>query len=165
MTLSFSDVQCQTTNSPHRDINTASTGAHQSLINTPFSRDPSVPVRCPPDEAQAQSRATTGFQAPMDSRSPVRPINAHTPRSVSTLFIYYFQVYDIYILNLFQTTCFRCRMTMIIQGLSALGRKCHHPQFQLIKCQCSQFNREATIAIILSLVIEMPQMTGPLKTG
>ncbi|XP_016842665.1 neither inactivation nor afterpotential protein C isoform X2 [Nasonia vitripennis] len=74
------DVQCQTTNSPHRDINTSSHGG-QSLINTPFSRDPSVPVRCPPEEAQAQSRATTGFQAPIDSRSPVRPINAHAPRS------------------------------------------------------------------------------------
>ncbi|XP_011500567.1 PREDICTED: neither inactivation nor afterpotential protein C [Ceratosolen solmsi marchali] len=80
------DVQCQTTNSPHRAINTASAG-DQSLINTPFSRDPSVPVRCPPAEvqaqaqAQAQSRAISSFQPPIDGRNPVQPANAHTSRS------------------------------------------------------------------------------------
>ncbi|XP_014215430.1 neither inactivation nor afterpotential protein C isoform X2 [Copidosoma floridanum] len=43
--------------------------------------DPSVPVRCPPAEVQAQSKATSGFQPPIDSRSPVRPIKAHNPRA------------------------------------------------------------------------------------
>ncbi|XP_023317073.1 neither inactivation nor afterpotential protein C isoform X2 [Trichogramma pretiosum] len=79
------DVQCQTTNSPHRVVNVSHTEGH-SLINTPFSRDPNVPVRCHPHEAQAQSRGISGFQGrpPTSAEShslPSRQFNAHTPRS------------------------------------------------------------------------------------
>ncbi|RLU25647.1 hypothetical protein DMN91_001804 [Ooceraea biroi] len=46
------DVGVQTTNSPHRvPLHRASIGGDQSLINTPFTRDPDVPIHCPPQEA------------------------------------------------------------------------------------------------------------------
>ncbi|XP_058802662.1 neither inactivation nor afterpotential protein C [Phymastichus coffea] len=72
------DVQCQTTNSPHRVVNPTMSGG-QSLINTPFSRDPSVPVHLPP--AEAHHTRATGSAQPNDDRIPARPFNAHTPRS------------------------------------------------------------------------------------
>ncbi|XP_015610405.1 neither inactivation nor afterpotential protein C isoform X2 [Cephus cinctus] len=73
------DVEVQTTNSPHRVAN-APTAGGQSLINTPFSRDPNVPVRCPPEDVP-RSKSTSGFSQQASNRSPVRTSNAHNPRS------------------------------------------------------------------------------------
>ncbi|XP_012289083.1 neither inactivation nor afterpotential protein C [Orussus abietinus] len=73
------DVEVQTTNSPHR-VAHAPAGGAQSLINTPFSRDPNVPVRCPPEDS-SRGRAAPSFQQPRNPSSPPRRPNAHVPRS------------------------------------------------------------------------------------
>lgn len=53
----------------------------QSLINTPFSRDPNVPVRCPPEDTSRARTGNPGFQQGTSNRSPAPPFNAHNPRS------------------------------------------------------------------------------------
>ncbi|XP_076302995.1 LOW QUALITY PROTEIN: neither inactivation nor afterpotential protein C-like, partial [Lasioglossum baleicum] len=73
------DVEVQTTNSPHRVAQSMAEG--QSLIDTPFSRDPNISVRCPPDESSQSRMDNFGSQRPSSSRSPVPPANAHNPRS------------------------------------------------------------------------------------
>ncbi|OAD59027.1 Neither inactivation nor afterpotential protein C [Eufriesea mexicana] len=72
------DVEVQTTNSPHR---VAQSTEGQSLIDTPFSRDPNISVRCPPDESSQSRMDNFGSQRPSSSHSPVPPANAHNPRS------------------------------------------------------------------------------------
>ncbi|KAJ8686537.1 hypothetical protein QAD02_022331 [Eretmocerus hayati] len=58
-------------------------------MNDPTARrpkrkgDPSVPVRCPPEGAQAQSRVTSEYRPPIESRSHLRPVNSHIPRSTN----------------------------------------------------------------------------------
>ncbi|KAG7201550.1 hypothetical protein KM043_004299 [Ampulex compressa] len=73
------DVEVQTTNSPHRDHLSGSGG--QNLINTPFSRDPNVPVRCPPEESARGRVGNSGFQEAKSGRSPFDSSIAHNPRS------------------------------------------------------------------------------------
>nr|XP_034173065.1 neither inactivation nor afterpotential protein C isoform X3 [Osmia lignaria] len=73
------DVEVQTTNSPHRVANSGAEG--QSLINTPFSRDPNISVRCPPEESARSRMGNTGYQQVPSNRSPVPSANAHNPRS------------------------------------------------------------------------------------
>lgn len=79
--LHFSDIEVQTTNSPHRVAHSGSEG--QSLIDTPFSRDPNISVRCPPEETSRGKMDNSGFQHQSTNRSPVPPANVHNPRSVS----------------------------------------------------------------------------------
>lgn len=59
----------------------------QSLINTPFSRDPNVPVRCPPEDSTRAKVGNAGYQQAAIDRSPARSFNAHNPRSVSSISI------------------------------------------------------------------------------
>ena len=79
--LHFSDVEVQTTNSPHRVAHSGTEG--QSLIDTPFSRDPNISVRCPPEETSRSRMGNSGFQHHSTNRSPLPPANVHNPRSVS----------------------------------------------------------------------------------
>lgn len=79
--LHFSDVEVQTTNSPQRVAHSGTEG--QSLIDTPFSRDPNISVRCPPEESSQNRMGNSGFQHHSSNRSPVPSANAHNPRSVS----------------------------------------------------------------------------------
>ncbi|XP_054006011.1 neither inactivation nor afterpotential protein C isoform X2 [Hylaeus anthracinus] len=72
------DVEVQTTNSPHR---VASDTEGKSLIDTPFSRDPNISVRCPPKEGSRSRMDNTGYQHHSSNRSPVPSANAHNPRS------------------------------------------------------------------------------------
>lgn len=68
-TLCFTDVQVQTTNSPHRvqaDRASANGRAAQSLINTPFTRDPNAPIRCPPTEEEPAGRDSTTAKSTYD---------------------------------------------------------------------------------------------------
>ncbi|XP_071862177.1 STKc_myosinIII_N_like and MYSc_Myo21 domain-containing protein ninaC isoform X2 [Bombus fervidus] len=73
------DVEVQTTNSPQRVAQSGTEG--QSLIDTPFSRDPNISVRCPPEESSQNRMGNSGFQHHSSNRSPVPPANAHNPRS------------------------------------------------------------------------------------
>ncbi|KAI4482907.1 hypothetical protein M0802_013616 [Mischocyttarus mexicanus] len=77
------DVEVQTTNSPHRVVQQRPSGSGgQSLINTPFSRDPNIPVRCPPEDTTTRPKnSNTGFQQAAINRSPARSSNAHNTRS------------------------------------------------------------------------------------
>ncbi|XP_015178392.1 PREDICTED: neither inactivation nor afterpotential protein C isoform X1 [Polistes dominula] len=78
------DVEVQTTNSPHRVVQQRPSGSGgQSLINTPFSRDPNIPVRCPPEDSTTRPKiSNTGLQqAAAIDRSPIGSSNAHNPRS------------------------------------------------------------------------------------
>lgn len=95
--LHFSDVEVQTTNSPHRVAHSGTEG--QSLIDTPFSRDPNISIRRPPDESSRSRMGNSGSQHSSISRSPVPSANAHTPRSVSKSSSSYF--YSAPILPLF----------------------------------------------------------------
>lgn len=79
--LHFSDVEVQTTNSPHRVAHSGTEG--QTLIDTPFSRDPNISVRCPPEETSRSRMGNSEFQHHSINRSPVPPANVHNPRSVS----------------------------------------------------------------------------------
>ncbi|XP_031771312.1 neither inactivation nor afterpotential protein C [Apis florea] len=76
--LHFSDVEVQTTNSPHR-VHSNTEG--QDLIDTPFSRDPNVSIRCPPDALSQARMDDSGYQYASRSITPVPPANAHNPRS------------------------------------------------------------------------------------
>ena len=76
----ISDVEIQTTDSPHRAIHPSNSG-NQSLINTPFSRDPKVPVYCPVEESH-RNRVTPGFQTHTNNRNPVEPNLPHNHHSV-----------------------------------------------------------------------------------
>lgn len=79
--LHFSDVEVQTTNSPHREHSNIE---GQDLIDTPFSRDPNVSIRCPPDAILSQNRMDdSGYHYTSRSITPVPPANAHDPRSVN----------------------------------------------------------------------------------
>ncbi|XP_012540143.1 neither inactivation nor afterpotential protein C isoform X2 [Monomorium pharaonis] len=50
------DVEVQTTNSPHHvSLHRSTVNNEQSLINTPFTRDPSIPIQCPPEEPSRRS--------------------------------------------------------------------------------------------------------------
>ncbi|XP_020292574.1 neither inactivation nor afterpotential protein C isoform X2 [Pseudomyrmex gracilis] len=63
------DVEVQTTNSPHRvPHHRASVGGEQSLINTPYTRDPNVPIQCPPEEQSRRNSNISGHQ-PSNKRS------------------------------------------------------------------------------------------------
>ncbi|XP_012245016.1 neither inactivation nor afterpotential protein C isoform X1 [Bombus impatiens] len=73
------DVEVQTTNSPQRVAHSGTEG--QSLIDTPFSRDPNISVRCPPEESSQNRMGNSGFQHHSSNRSPVPSANAHNPRS------------------------------------------------------------------------------------
>ncbi|XP_035717985.1 neither inactivation nor afterpotential protein C-like isoform X5 [Vespa mandarinia] len=76
------DVEVQTTNSPHRVAQQDPSGSEgQSLINTPFSRDPNVPVRCPPEDSNRAKADNVGSQLPAIDHSPARSSNAHNPHS------------------------------------------------------------------------------------
>lgn len=57
----------------------------KSLIDTPFSRDPKISVRCPPEDAFQNNIDNDEFQLPSRDRSPVPLINAHNSRSVSSI--------------------------------------------------------------------------------
>lgn len=78
--LHFSDVEVQTTNSPHR-VHSNTEG--QDLIDTPFSRDPNVSIRCPPDALSQGRMDDSGYHYASRSITPVPPANAHNPRSVN----------------------------------------------------------------------------------
>ncbi|XP_076245850.1 STKc_myosinIII_N_like and MYSc_Myo21 domain-containing protein ninaC [Calliopsis andreniformis] len=73
------DVEVQTTNSPHRVAHSGTEG--KSLIDTPFSRDPNISVRCPPEETSRSRVGNSGFQHVSSNRSPAPSANAHNPRS------------------------------------------------------------------------------------
>ncbi|XP_017799206.1 PREDICTED: neither inactivation nor afterpotential protein C [Habropoda laboriosa] len=73
------DVEVQTTNSPHRVAHSGTEG--ESLIDTPFSRDPNISVRCPPDETSRSRMGNSGYQQSSSNRSPAPSANAHNPRS------------------------------------------------------------------------------------
>ncbi|XP_076750741.1 STKc_myosinIII_N_like and MYSc_Myo21 domain-containing protein ninaC isoform X1 [Xylocopa sonorina] len=73
------DVAVQTTSSPHRVAQPEIEG--QTLIDTPFSRDPNISVRCPPDESSGSRMDHFEIQRPSSSRSPLPPADAHNPRS------------------------------------------------------------------------------------
>ncbi|XP_076177941.1 STKc_myosinIII_N_like and MYSc_Myo21 domain-containing protein ninaC [Ptiloglossa arizonensis] len=73
------DVEVQTTTSPHRVAQSVIGG--KSLIDTPFSRDPKISVRCPPEDAFQNNIDNDEFQLPSRDRSPVPLINAHNSRS------------------------------------------------------------------------------------
>lgn len=61
----LSDVEVQTTNSPHRvPHHRASVGGEQSLINTPYTRDPNVPIQCPPEEQSRRNSNISSYQPP-----------------------------------------------------------------------------------------------------
>ncbi|XP_076669129.1 STKc_myosinIII_N_like and MYSc_Myo21 domain-containing protein ninaC isoform X3 [Andrena cerasifolii] len=73
------DVEVQTTNSPHRVAHSGTEG--KSLIDTPFSRDPNISVRCPPAETSRSRMGNSEYQHPSSNRSPVPSANAHNPCS------------------------------------------------------------------------------------
>ncbi|XP_019699822.1 neither inactivation nor afterpotential protein C isoform X2 [Harpegnathos saltator] len=74
------DVQVQTTNSPHRmPLHRASIGGEQSLINTPFTRDPNIPIQCPPENLSRRNSNTSGYQAPLSKRGLAQPLDSHIP--------------------------------------------------------------------------------------
>ncbi|XP_046822294.1 neither inactivation nor afterpotential protein C isoform X5 [Vespa crabro] len=76
------DVEVQTTNSPHHVAQQDPSGSEgQSLINTPFSRDPNVPVRCPPEDSNRAKAGNVESQLPAIDHSPARSSNAHNPHS------------------------------------------------------------------------------------
>ncbi|XP_029156587.1 neither inactivation nor afterpotential protein C [Nylanderia fulva] len=61
--VSTRNVEVQTTNSPHRVLlHHSSVGGEQSLINTPFIRDPNVPIQCPPENPTRHNSGICGFQ-------------------------------------------------------------------------------------------------------
>ncbi|XP_033207351.1 neither inactivation nor afterpotential protein C isoform X2 [Belonocnema kinseyi] len=75
------DAEVQTTNSPQH-VNQASNVGGQSLINTPFSRDPTIPVSCPPEEA-ARSKINSNSQTHINSHSSVPSSKAYNSCSLS----------------------------------------------------------------------------------
>ena len=97
--LHFSDVEVQTTNSPHRVAHSGTEG--QSLIDTPFSRDPNISVRCPPEETSRSRMGNSGFQHHSTNRSPVPPANVHNPRSVSNTQILLAATFSLFSIFLF----------------------------------------------------------------
>lgn len=79
--IHFLDVEVQTTNSPHRmPLHRSSLGVEQSLINTPFTRDPNVPIQCPlEDPTHHKSR---GFQTANECDT-IQSSKSHIPYSVN----------------------------------------------------------------------------------
>ncbi|XP_014478601.1 PREDICTED: neither inactivation nor afterpotential protein C isoform X2 [Dinoponera quadriceps] len=76
------DVEVQTTNSPHRmSLHRASVGGEQSLINTPFTRDPSVPVQCPPEDLSRRNSNNPGYQPPLSRYSSTQSFDSQIPCS------------------------------------------------------------------------------------
>ncbi|XP_011875420.1 PREDICTED: neither inactivation nor afterpotential protein C isoform X2 [Vollenhovia emeryi] len=76
------DIQVQTTNSPHRvPLHRPSVNGEQSLINTPFTRDPNIPIQCLPEEPSR--RNISGFQSANqhDSTRSYTPYSANLQRS------------------------------------------------------------------------------------
>ncbi|KAL6443163.1 hypothetical protein ACFW04_002836 [Cataglyphis niger] len=72
------DVEVQTTNSPHRMPLHRSSLGEQSLINTPFTRDPNVPIQCPlEDSTHHKSR---GFQIANECDT-IQSSESHIPYS------------------------------------------------------------------------------------
>nr|XP_012228924.1 PREDICTED: neither inactivation nor afterpotential protein C isoform X1 [Linepithema humile]XP_012228934.1 PREDICTED: neither inactivation nor afterpotential protein C isoform X1 [Linepithema humile] len=66
------DVEIQTTNSPHRvPLHRTSIGGDQSLINTPFTRDPNIPIKCP-EESSLRKSSISNFQ-PASKRASTQP--------------------------------------------------------------------------------------------
>lgn len=75
------DIEVQTTNSLHRmPLHRLSVNSEQSLINTPFSRDPNVPIQCPPEEPSR--RSISSFQ-PANKHGSIQSSESYTPYSVS----------------------------------------------------------------------------------
>lgn len=74
----------QTTNSPHRSPQ-APMNRGQSIINTPFTRDPNVPVHLPPAEVSQRDKVapTVTHYGRSINRVPVPTIDTHNPRPVS----------------------------------------------------------------------------------
>lgn len=70
------DIGIQTTNSPHRSPR-APLNRGESIINTPFTRDPNVPVRLPPDNSSIKGKPVPANRVLLPS------VNSHIPRSVS----------------------------------------------------------------------------------
>lgn len=80
--LHFSDVEVQTTNSPHQVAHSGTEG--KTLIDTPFSRDPNTSVRCPPEQTSGSRVGNSRIQQTSSSNLSSAPsANAHNPRSVS----------------------------------------------------------------------------------
>ncbi|KAK0157852.1 hypothetical protein PV328_011542 [Microctonus aethiopoides] len=58
------DAEVQTTNSPHHAPRSHHMNSGQDIINTPFTRDPNVPIQMPPmQELPIKQNFTTGFQS------------------------------------------------------------------------------------------------------
>ncbi|XP_077275817.1 STKc_myosinIII_N_like and MYSc_Myo21 domain-containing protein ninaC isoform X1 [Temnothorax americanus] len=71
------DIEVQTTNSPHRvPLHRSSISGEQSLINTLFTRDPNVPIQCPPEEPPR--RNISGFQS-ANKRNSTHSSKSYTP--------------------------------------------------------------------------------------
>ncbi|TGZ39750.1 Neither inactivation nor afterpotential protein C [Temnothorax longispinosus] len=71
------DIEVQTTNSPHRvPLHRSSISGEQSLINTLFTRDPNVPIQCPPKEPPR--RNISGFQS-ANKRNSTHSSESYTP--------------------------------------------------------------------------------------
>lgn len=71
------DIGIQTSNSPHRSSK-APLNRGESIIYTPFTRDPNVPIQLPPDSLshKGQNNSST-------NRVLLPSVNSHIPRSVS----------------------------------------------------------------------------------
>ncbi|XP_025994439.1 neither inactivation nor afterpotential protein C isoform X2 [Solenopsis invicta] len=77
-TVHTRDIEVQTTNSPHHALLQRSTVSNeQSLINIPFTREPNVPIQCPPEEPS--HHRTSGFQS--NKRDVTRSSESYTPYS------------------------------------------------------------------------------------
>lgn len=78
--LHFSDIEVQTTNSPHRvPLHRSYVDSEQSLINTPFTRDLNIPNQCPSEEPFRHS-IFPSLQS-MNKRS-IQSSESYTPFSV-----------------------------------------------------------------------------------
>lgn len=81
--IHFLDVEVQTTNSPHRVLlHRLSIGGEQSLINTPFTRDPNVPIQCPVEDPTRHKSRAPGFQI-ANERGTMQSSESHIPYSVN----------------------------------------------------------------------------------
>lgn len=93
----FSDAEVQTTNSPHRVLPYRATiGEEQSLINTPFIRDPNVPVQCPLEEVSHRNSNSFNFQLDLNKHDFIKSSNSRISYSVSPRFITFYIYIIIY---------------------------------------------------------------------
>ncbi|KYN33316.1 Neither inactivation nor afterpotential protein C [Trachymyrmex septentrionalis] len=73
------DIEVQTTNSPHRmPFHRSSINNEQNLINTPFTRDPNVPIQCPSKELPR--RSISSFQL-ADKHGSIQSSESYIPYS------------------------------------------------------------------------------------